>query len=207
MAIKRRLRAEYWLVSKNDSALDECHEELVAYSRSYDLRHLEPWLAAHPDAKPTKFRCKPLDARWHRRLDSMTAGDFWVIFSEHVTAIENLLDENDREIAVHLEGAGADKRVPDRFRDDGSLPAEVYMEIAQAVIHRGTTGDNTPFGSPDIWREWLRTRASRNHARQADAVRLIGSASAKTSQRSAPSTSESAAPSDASAESTVDGAP
>lgn len=195
MAIKRRLRSEYWLVSKDDDAFDvegdaTLARALKAYSRSYDLRHLESWLAAHPDAKPTKFRCKPLDAKWHRIIGTLTSGDWWGIFAEHVTVIESLLDEHGNEIAVRLEEAGGGKRIPERYRDDGSLPAKDYMEIAQAIMHRGTTSDNTPFGSPDTSREWSRMRGYMSLARREDAALLIGSASAKTSQRSAHSASE-----------------
>lgn len=205
MAIKRRLRTDFWLVSRDDDAFDEC-PAIVSYARTYDFALLEPWLAEHPDLRPTKFRARALDAKWQRLVETLRAADLWEIFASHVTAVEDLLDEQGREIRVQLEGTGADRAIPIRYRDDGSIPMAVYTEIGMAIVHKGTTADNTPFGSQDTLREWQRTRGFRNHVRKADAALLLGFANAKTNPISVPSISESPAPSPESEPSTAGGA-
>jgi hypothetical protein len=191
MPIKRRLREDYWLVSRDDDALDQLSpRDAATYMRTYDYRVIERYLAEHPDKRPTRFRCKPLAIEWQDRAGNLLPSDCWRLFADHVTAIENLLDENGREIRVEPQGEGASRRIPDRFREDGTIDMTTFVEIASAIYARGTTADSVPFGSPDTSLEWQRTRGWRNHVRAADIALLIGSASAKTNRPSPSSVAE-----------------
>lgn len=188
MPIRRRLREDFWLVSRDDDALDDMSPGAAAsYGRTYEWKLIERYLVEYPDKKPTRFRCKPLAIQWQDRAGNLTPSDYWRIFSEHVTAVVDLLDESGREIRVDLAGDGAERRIPDRYREDGSIAMEVFIEIGAVIFARGTTADAVPFGSPATSLEWQRTRGWRSRVRVTDAALLIGSASAKTNPPSPPS--------------------
>ena len=54
MPIRRRLREDFWLVSRDDDALDDMSPAAAAsYGRTYEWRLIERYLAEYPDKKPT----------------------------------------------------------------------------------------------------------------------------------------------------------
>lgn len=174
MAIRKRASDEYYLVSKDDPSLDECPPKIIrSYARSYDFSFVKDYIASLVEDKPTLFRCKPLPLRWQNRLDMLNADDMWLIFSECVTSIDNLLDEDGNPIAVKYDGEGMDRTISSIHRERGDIPAAVFFEIANAIVHKATTADGVPFGSAGMLQDWLQQRGYKRHAAKADSALLV----------------------------------
>jgi hypothetical protein len=150
------------VVGLEDSALDAVPEPLKELYRSERKIEIldEPdetlkWAGLSKlDEKPTRCTCLPLRGGFLPLIGpSMDAADMWKIFAAHCTKIINLLDDKGNpidpsEIATWWEGEDEKRKIKTAVFLENKIPYRLWVDIAGTIIHKGTSGQDTPFILP-----------------------------------------------------------
>ena len=138
------------------------------------------------DEKPTRCRCYPLRAAYMPLLGpTLDSADLWKIFAAHCDRIVDLLDDDGNAVdtSTWWEGEGERRRIKTEVLTDALIPYRLWSDVAMAIIHRGTSGVDTPFSLPQGMS--ATSRAARDHRSRArqilDYARSRGDANKKNS--------------------------
>lgn len=123
------------------------------------------------DEKPTRLRCFPLRGSFLEILGpNMDAKDLWRIFAAHCDRIVNLVGENGEPVDTSSwwEGEGEKRKIKSHVYIDNLIPYRLWVDVSNAIIHRGTSGQDSPFIVPPVTSGI--SRAARDHQSRAKTI-------------------------------------